>query len=128
MNDSVGFPVGFYIALALLGVAGAYAWKVRETGVGIPMGAVLATVGMWYFGDVLRRPRGGPVKFAALGFHGRTVLDGALARWNKGRGFHGRTVAILARQDLKGESRPWEGREPKARPPARRVLRLGEAG
>jgi len=24
-------------------------------------------------------------------------------------------VAILARQDLKGESRPWEGREPKSR-------------
>jgi hypothetical protein len=56
MNDSVGFPVGFYIALALLGVAGAYAWKVRETGVGIPMGAVLATVGVWYFGDALYNP------------------------------------------------------------------------
>jgi len=27
----------------------------------------------------------------------------AFGRRNKGRGFHGRTVAILARQDLKGE-------------------------
>jgi len=53
MDDTTGFPVGFYIALALLGVAGAYAWKVRDTGVGIPMAAVLATVGGWYFGDVL---------------------------------------------------------------------------
>jgi hypothetical protein len=56
MNDSVGFPVGFYISLLLLGVAGAYAWKVRESGIGIPMGAVLATVGLWYFGDVFYNP------------------------------------------------------------------------
>ena len=56
MNDSVGFPVGFYISLLLLVVAGAYAWKVRESGVGIPMGAVLATVGVWYFGDALYNP------------------------------------------------------------------------
>jgi hypothetical protein len=53
MDDSTAFPVGFYIALALLGIAGAYAWKVRDTGVGIPMAAVLATVGAWYFGDAL---------------------------------------------------------------------------
>ena len=53
MIEPVGFPVGFYIALALLGVAAAYAWKVRDTGVGIPMAAVLATLGGWYFGDAL---------------------------------------------------------------------------
>jgi hypothetical protein len=53
MIEPVGFPVGFYIALALLGVAGAFAWKMRETGVGIPMGVALATVGAWYFGDAL---------------------------------------------------------------------------
>jgi hypothetical protein len=56
MDDTTAFPVGFYISLALLAVAGAYAWKVRETGVGIPMGAVLATVGLWYFGDALYNP------------------------------------------------------------------------
>jgi hypothetical protein len=56
MDDTTEFPAGFYIALMLLGVAGAYAWKVRETGVGIPMGAVLATVGLWYFGDALYNP------------------------------------------------------------------------
>jgi hypothetical protein len=53
MEVSSGFPVSFYIAVAILAVASAYAWKVRETGVGIPMGAVLLTVGAWYFGDAL---------------------------------------------------------------------------
>jgi hypothetical protein len=56
MDDTTGFPVGFYISLLLLVVAGAYAWKVRESGIGIPMGAVLATVGLWYFGDALYNP------------------------------------------------------------------------
>jgi hypothetical protein len=53
MVESTAFPVAFYIALGLLAVAGAYAWNAREMGVGIPMGAVLGTVGLWYFGDAL---------------------------------------------------------------------------
>jgi len=53
MDDNTGFPVAFYISLMLLGIAGAYAWKLRDMGVGIPMGAVLGTVGAWYFGDAL---------------------------------------------------------------------------
>jgi len=53
MVESTTFPVAFYIALGLLALAGAYAWNAREMGVGIPMGAVLGTVGLWYFGDAL---------------------------------------------------------------------------
>jgi hypothetical protein len=53
MVESTAFPVAFYIALGLLALAGAYAWNSRELGVGIPMGAVLGTVGLWYFGDAL---------------------------------------------------------------------------
>lgn len=53
MVESTAFPFAFYIALGLLAVAGAYAWNSREMGVGIPMGAVLGTVGLWYFGDAL---------------------------------------------------------------------------
>jgi hypothetical protein len=53
MVESAAFPVAFYIALGLLALAGAYAWNARELGVGIPMGAVLGTVGLWYFGDAL---------------------------------------------------------------------------
>jgi len=53
MVESTAFPVAFYIALGLLALAGAYAWNAREMGVGIPMGAVLGTVGLWYFGDAL---------------------------------------------------------------------------
>jgi hypothetical protein len=53
MVESTAFPVAFYIALGLLALAGAYAWNSREMGVGIPMGAVLGTVGLWYFGDAL---------------------------------------------------------------------------
>ena len=53
MVESTPFPVAFYIALGLLALAGAYAWNSRELGVGIPMGAVLGTVGLWYFGDAL---------------------------------------------------------------------------
>ena len=53
MEESTAFPIAFYIALGLLAVAGAYAWNAREVGVGIPMGAVLGTVGLWYFGDAL---------------------------------------------------------------------------
>lgn len=53
MNESVGFPLGFYIALVLLGAGFLYAWKARMSGVGIPMAAVLGTVAIWYFGDAL---------------------------------------------------------------------------
>jgi hypothetical protein len=53
MDEVVEFPAGFYISLAILVVAFAYAWKLRESGVGIPMLAVLGTVGVWYFGDAL---------------------------------------------------------------------------
>ena len=53
MVESTAFPVAFYIALGLLALAGAYAWNARDLGVGIPMGAVLGTVGLWYFGDAL---------------------------------------------------------------------------
>lgn len=53
MNESIEFPVAFYIALALWGGGLAYAWKMRAAGIGIPLGAVLGTVGLWYFGDAL---------------------------------------------------------------------------
>ena len=53
MVESTAFPVAFYIALGLLALSGAYAWNSRELGLGIPMGAVLGTVGLWYFGDAL---------------------------------------------------------------------------
>jgi hypothetical protein len=45
------YPVSFFIsALALLG-ASFYAWKHRRDGWGLPMLAVLGTVGVWYVGD-----------------------------------------------------------------------------
>ena len=53
MVESTAFPVPFYIALGLLALAGAYAWKMRAMGIGIPLGAVLGTLGVWYFGDAL---------------------------------------------------------------------------
>ena len=53
MIESDNFPVAFYLAVALLGLAGAYAWRLRDSGLGIPLGAVLGTVGLWYFGDAL---------------------------------------------------------------------------
>jgi hypothetical protein len=53
MTESTAFPVAFYIALGVFAVALAYAWNSREKGVGIPMGAVLGTVGLWYFGDAI---------------------------------------------------------------------------
>jgi len=51
IEDSGGFPLGFYVALLLLGLSSLYAWRMREAGVGIPMAAVLGTVAVWYFGD-----------------------------------------------------------------------------
>ena len=53
MTESVGFPIGFYIALLLLGAGFLQAWNTRMSGVGIPMAAVLGTVAIWYFGDAL---------------------------------------------------------------------------
>jgi hypothetical protein len=53
MVESTAFPVAFYIALGLLALAGAFAWNSRVLGVGFPLGAVLGTVGLWYFGDAI---------------------------------------------------------------------------
>lgn len=53
MEEQISFPVAFYFSFGLLLAGMAYAWKVRDTGLGIPMGAVLGTVGVWYFGDAL---------------------------------------------------------------------------
>ena len=53
IEETTGFPAGFYVGVLLLALASAYAWKMREFGLGIPMAAVLATVGVWYFGDAL---------------------------------------------------------------------------
>jgi hypothetical protein len=47
------YPVSFFIsALALIG-ASLFAWKHRRDGWGLPMGAVLGTVAVWYHGDGL---------------------------------------------------------------------------
>jgi hypothetical protein len=51
IEETILFPTSFYVALVVLGVALVYAWRQRELGVGIPMGAVLGTVAIWYFGD-----------------------------------------------------------------------------
>ena len=51
IEETLLFPTPFYVALVILGVAFVYAWRKRELGVGIPMGAVLGTVTIWYFGD-----------------------------------------------------------------------------
>ena len=53
IEESIGFPSGFYVALVLLVLSSLYAWRMREAGVGIPMAAVLGTVAVWYFGDAL---------------------------------------------------------------------------
>ena len=53
IEETVGFPVAFYLACGLLLAGAAYAWKMRAEGIGIPLGAVLGTVGIWYFGDAL---------------------------------------------------------------------------
>ena len=51
IEETILFPTSFYVALIMLGVAFVYAWRQRELGVGIPMGVVLGTVAIWYFGD-----------------------------------------------------------------------------
>ena len=53
IEETVKFPFAFYFALGLLIAGFAYAWKMRTMGIGIPLGAVLGTVGIWYFGDAL---------------------------------------------------------------------------
>jgi hypothetical protein len=53
IEETVGFPVAFYLACGSLLAGAAYAWKMRAEGIGIPLGAVLGTVGIWYFGDAL---------------------------------------------------------------------------
>ena len=53
IEETIGFPAGFYVGVMLLTLASAYAWKMRAFGLGIPMAAVLGTVGVWYFGDAL---------------------------------------------------------------------------
>ncbi|MFM8982960.1 MAG: hypothetical protein ACKOLA_08650, partial [Spartobacteria bacterium] len=53
IEETVAFPVSFYLAFGLLFAGMAYAWKMRATGLGIPLGTVLGTVGIWYFGDAL---------------------------------------------------------------------------
>ena len=53
VEATVSFPVAFYLACALLLAGAAYAWKMRAEGIGIPLGAVLGTVGILYFGDAL---------------------------------------------------------------------------
>jgi len=53
MDQSINFPVSFYIAGAILGVGVLYGWTLRQKGIGLPMIVVLATVGAWYFVDVL---------------------------------------------------------------------------
>ena len=52
-DQTVLYPVSFYIAGAILGVGMLYGWKLRHKGVGLPMMVVLATAGAWYFVDVL---------------------------------------------------------------------------
>ena len=51
--DSTSLPLPFYLCLAALTWFGLQAWRAREEGWGIPMLAVLATVGAWYPGDAL---------------------------------------------------------------------------
>ena len=53
MDQSINFPVSFYIAGAILGVGMLYGWTLRQKGIGLPMIVVLATVGAWYFIDAL---------------------------------------------------------------------------
>ena len=52
-DQTVLYPVSFYIAGAILSVGMLYGWTLRHKGVGLPMLVVLSTVGAWYFLDVL---------------------------------------------------------------------------
>jgi hypothetical protein len=53
LNDNISFPTAFYIGFVLLFIGLAYSWKMRRSGIGIPLAAVLGTVALWYFGDAL---------------------------------------------------------------------------
>jgi len=53
IEQSVTYPVAFYLGLGLLVIGIAVAWSKRQSGTGIPMLAVLGTVAIWYFGDAL---------------------------------------------------------------------------
>jgi len=53
MSSLSQFPVPFWIAVLLAAGAGAWFWKQRHRGYGIPGLAVLGTVAVWYFGDAL---------------------------------------------------------------------------
>jgi hypothetical protein len=47
IEESIGFPPGFYVALMLLVAALFSSWKLREGGVGIPMAGCWA---LWPYG------------------------------------------------------------------------------
>jgi len=53
IEGAVTFPLGFYIASILLVAGLVFAWNTRKIGTGIPTGAVLGTIALWYFGDAL---------------------------------------------------------------------------
>ena len=53
IQESITYPTGFYIGAMLLLLGFAMAWNSRKKGTGIPLGAVLGTVALWYFGDAL---------------------------------------------------------------------------
>jgi hypothetical protein len=46
-------PLPFYLTCMALAVLAVFAWNGRQAGWGLPAGMVLATVGVWYVGDVL---------------------------------------------------------------------------
>ena len=47
------YPLPFFLSAIALIASGLFAWKHRRQGWGLPMGAVLATVAVWYLGDGL---------------------------------------------------------------------------
>ena len=53
LENPVVYPIGFYVALAIAGVGFGYAFRLMQKGLGIPMMAVIGTVGAWYFVDAL---------------------------------------------------------------------------
>jgi len=47
------YPISFFLCAVAIMASGLFAWKHRRHGWGLPMGAVLATVTVWYLGDGL---------------------------------------------------------------------------
>ena len=47
------YPLPFFLSAFALIASGLFAWKHRRQGWGLPMGAVLATIGVWYLGGGL---------------------------------------------------------------------------